>query len=94
MVAKGARRTHRSMWVPRAEERDDHPVVIDIGHVVHLRSVRPRVANEHIDLVKLTTTPSDLKPHGDDVEIQERWAPTEGCKACESAHANTHTHTS
>ena len=26
----------------------------------------------------------------DDVEVRERWTPTPGCRACESAHANKH----
>ena len=30
------------------------------------------------------------KPDGDDVEVRERWTPTPGCRACESAHANKH----
>ena len=42
------------------------------------------------DVIKLNATLSYLKPDGDDVEIRERWTPTPGCRACESAHANKH----
>ena len=61
----------------------------EIGHDVRVRTVRRCVENENSgpDVVKLTATPY-LKPDADDVEVQERWTPTEGCKACESAHGN------
>ena len=38
----------------------------------------------------MVQTSSYLKPDGDDVEVPERWTPTPGCRACESAHANKH----
>ena len=88
VVAKGAPRTFRSMWVGRAEECDEHLVVNEIGHVVRVRAVPRCVENENsgLDVVRLTATPSYLKPDGDDVDVQARWTPTEGCNACESAH--------
>ena len=46
--------------------------------------------NSGPDVVKLTPTLSYLKSAGDDVEVQERWIPTPGCKACESAHGIKH----
>ena len=92
MVATGVPRTFRSMSVGRTEESDKHLVVNEIGRVVFVRTVRRSVENENSapDVVKLTATPSHLKPDDDDVEVQERWTPTEGCKACESAHGNKH----
>ena len=92
MVAKGAPRRFRSMWVGRTEESEEHLVVNEVGHVVRARTVRRWLENENRgpDVVKLTATPSYLKPDGGDVEVQERWTPTEGCKACESAHRNKH----
>ena len=44
VVAKGAPRTFRSMWVGRMEESDKHVVLNEIGHVVRVRTVR-RVEN-------------------------------------------------
>ena len=38
MVATGAPRTIRSMWVGRTEESDEHLVVNEIGHVVRVRT--------------------------------------------------------
>ena len=92
VVAKGAPRTFRSMWVGRTEESDDHLVAKEIGHVVRVRTVRRCVENENSgpDVVKLAATPSYLKPDGDGVEVQWRWTPTLGCRACESAHGNKH----
>ena len=92
VVAKGTPRTFRSMWVGRTGERDEHLVVNEIGHVVRARTVRRRVENENSgsDVIKLNATLSYLKPDGDDVEVRERWTPTPGCRACESAHANKH----
>ena len=57
-----------------------------------MRTARRCVENENSgpDVVKLTETPPYLKPDGDDVEVQERWTPTDGCKACKSAHGNKH----
>ena len=80
------------MWVGRTEESDEHLVVNEIGHVVRARTVRRCVENENSgsDVIKLNATPSYLKPDGDDVEVRERWTPTPGCRACESAHANKH----
>ena len=92
MVAKGAPRTFRSMYAGRAEGSGEHLVVNEIGHVVCVRAVRRCVENENSgpDVVKLTATLSYFKRDGEDVEVQERWTPTEGCKACESAHGNKH----
>ena len=92
VVAKGTPRTFRSMWVGRTEESDEHIVVNEIGHVVRARTVRRCVENENSgsDVIKLNTTPSYLKPDGDDVEVREMWTPTPGCRAFESAHANKH----
>ena len=63
------------MWVGRADESDEHLLVNEIGHVVRVRTVRRCVENEN---------------SAPDVEVQERWTPTEGCKACESAHGHKH----
>ena len=92
VVVKGAPRTFRSMWVGRTEESDEHLVVNEIGHVVRVRRVRRCVENDNSgsDVIKLSATPSYLKPDGDDVEVRERWTPTPECKACESARANKH----
>ena len=92
MVAKGVPRTFRSTWVGRTEESDEHLVVNEIGHVVRVRTVRRCVENENSgpDVIKLTATPSYLKLDGDDVEVQDRWTPTPGCRACESAHGSKH----
>ena len=80
------------MWVGRTEESEEHLVVNEIGHVVRVRTVPRCVENQNSgpDVVKLTATPSYLKPDGDDVEVQDRWPPTPGCRACESAHGNKH----
>ena len=77
--------------VGRTEESDEHLVVNAIGHVVRVRTLRRCVENDNSgpDVFKLAATPF-LKPDGDDVEVQERWTPTEGCNACESAHADKH----
>ena len=76
VVAKGAPRTFRSMWVGRMEESDKHVVLNEIGHVVRVRTVRRlENGNSGPDVVKLTATPSNLKLDGDDVEVQERWTP-------------------
>ena len=92
VVKKGTPRTFRSMWVGRTEESDEHLVVNEIGHVVRARTIRRCVENENSgsDVIKLNATPSYLKPDGDDVQVRERWTPTPGCRACESAHANKH----
>ena len=92
MVAKGAPRTFRSMWVGRMEGSDEHLVLHETGHVVRVRKVRRCVENENNgpDVVKLTATPSYLEPDGDDMQVQERWTPTEGSKTCKSAHRNKH----
>ena len=92
MVAKRTPRTFRSMWVGRTEESDEHLVVNEKGQVVRARAVRRCVANENSssDVLKLSATPSSLKPDGDDVGVRERWTPTPGCKACESAQGNKH----
>ena len=92
VVAKGTPRTFRSMWVGRTEESDEHLVVNEIGHVVRARTVRRCVENENTgsDVIKLNATPLYLKADGHDVEVRERWTPTPGCRACESAHANKH----
>ena len=92
VVANGTPRTCRSMWVGRTEESDEHLVVNEIGHVVRARTVRRCVENEFSgsDVIKLNATPSYLKLDGDDVEVRERWTPTPGCRACESARANKH----
>ena len=92
VVATETRRTFRSIWVGRMEGSDEHLVVNGIGHVVRVRTVRRRVENENSspDVAKLTATPSYLRADGDDVEVQERWTPTPGSKACESAHGNNH----
>ena len=73
-------------------ESDEHLVVNEIGHVVRARTVRRCVENEDSvpTLSSLLQTLSYLKPHGNGVEVQERWTPTEGCKACESAYGNKH----
>ena len=92
VVAKGTLRTFSSMWVGRAKESDEHPVVNQIGHVARVRSVGQCVENENggPEIVKLTAAPSYLRPDGDDVGVQKRWTPEEGCKACDSAHGNKH----
>ena len=81
VVAKGTTRTFRSMWVGRTEESDEHLVVNEIGHVVRARTVRRCVENENSgsDVLKLNATLSYPKPDGDDVEVRERWTPTQGC---------------
>ena len=91
VIAEGAPRTFRSMWVGRTEDSDDHLVVNEIGHVVRVRTVRRCVEKENSgpDVVNIAATLSYLKPDGDDVEVQERWTLTEGCRAFEPAHANT-----
>ena len=81
-------RTPVGMWVARTEESDEHLVVNEIGHVVRARTVRVENENSGSDVIKLNATPSYLKPDGDDVEVREKWTPTPGCRACESAHAN------
>ena len=90
VVAKATPRTFRSMWVGRTEESDEHLFANDIGHVMRARTVRRCVENENSgsDVIKLNATSSYLKL--DDVEVRERWTPTPGCRACESAHANKH----
>ena len=62
MVAKGVPRTFRSMWVRRTEDSDKHLFVDENGHV---KTVRRCVENENSG-----STPSYLKPDGDDVEVQ------------------------
>ena len=87
MVATRAPRTFRAIWVGQAEESDEHLVVNEPGHVIRVRAVRRCVDNEDNgqDVCKLTTTPSYLKPDAnDDVDVQEKWTPTDDCKACES----------
>ena len=76
----------------RTDESDGHLVVNEIGHVVRVRTVRRcvEIENSGSDVIKLNATPSYLKPDGDDVEDRERWTPTPGCRACESAHGNKH----
>ena len=80
------------MRVGRTEQSDEHLVVNEIGHVVRVRTVRRCVESENSgsDVIMLNATLSYLKPDGDDVEVRERWTPTPGCRACESAHANKH----
>ena len=73
-----------NVWVGRAEECDEHLVVNEIGDVVRVRAVRRCVDNENsgLDIVKLTATPPYLKVDDDDVGVQGRWTPTDGCTAC------------
>ena len=54
VVAKGAPRTIRSMWVGRTEESEEHLVVKAIGRVVRVRTVRRCVGNENGPDVKKT----------------------------------------
>ena len=61
VVAKGAPRTFRSMWVGRMEESDEHLGLHESGRCVENENSGP-------DVVKLTATPSYLEPDGDDVE--------------------------
>ena len=80
------------VWAGRADESDEHLVANEIGHVVRVRALR-RVENENSgpDVVRLASTPSYLKPDGDDVEVQKkRWTPMEGCNTCGSPHGNDH----
>ena len=76
----------------RVKKKKEHLVVNEIGHVVRARTVRRCVENENSgsDVIKLNATHSYLKPDGDDLEVRERWTPTPGYRACESAHANKH----
>ena len=73
----------------QAEESDEHLVVIELGHVVRVSVGRRCVENENSgpDVIKLIATPSYLmQDAGDDVDVQDKWTPTEFCTACESAH--------
>ena len=92
VVARGVPRRFRSMRVGRTRESDEHLVVNEIGLVVRVKRYDDAGENENSgsDAIKLNATPSYLKPDGDDVEVQERWTPTPGCRACESAHGNKH----
>ena len=73
------------------EESDEYSMVNEIGHVVRVRAGRLCVDNENSgkDVIKLIATLVYLKLDGsDDVDVQDKWTPTDGCKACESAHGN------
>ena len=88
-LAKGAPRTFRSMWVGRAEESDEHLVLNEIGHVIRVRAVRRCVENENsgphvLKLIAHSSIPQTRRRRRG--SPGERWTPTEGCKACESAH--------
>ena len=81
------------MWAGRAEESDEHIVDNELGHVVRVKTVRRCVENENssTDVIKLIATPSNRKlDASDDVGVHEKWTPTEGCMACQSAHRNRH----
>ena len=61
----------------------------ELGHVVRVKTVRRCVENENssTDVIKLIATPSNFKlDASDDVGVHEKWTPTEGCMACQSAH--------
>ena len=76
----------QAMWA------DEHLVGNEVGHVVRLRIVRRCVEKENSgpDVIKLIATLSYLKPDTGDMDVQGKWTPIEGCKACETEHGNEH----
>ena len=55
--------------------------------------VRMRVDSENggHDVIKLSATLSYLKRDArDDLDVQEKWTPPDGCTSCESPHGNEH----
>ena len=59
------------MWVGSAQESVERPVVNEMGHLVLVKAVQRYVENEDSgqNVVKLTATPSLLKPDANDVVV-------------------------